>query len=144
MIHHQLNLRNICVLYVYVGLGIFPWAYMKRKISCISWRLTSSGDLHQIWDEYHEDIICLKFSFHLVIMDFVDTHKRVSLIVEYKEQFTSLHRASEIKKGNPIWGGRDRPHLALADYTQGKGMIMIILLFHWYHDISWETGLYDK
>lgn len=31
-----------------VGLGMFPWSCVKRKISYNPWRMTSSGDRHQV------------------------------------------------------------------------------------------------
>ena len=53
----------------YVGVGMFPWACVKRKISYNPWRMTSSGDRHQdcgvqVQVEHHEEIKCLKLVIH--------------------------------------------------------------------------------
>ena len=51
----------------YVGLGMFSWASVKRKISLNPWRMTSSGDRHQdcrvqVQVEHHEEIKCLNLA----------------------------------------------------------------------------------
>ena len=53
-----------------MGLGMFSWACIKRKISYNPWRMTSSGDRHQgcvvqVQVEHHEEIMleaCRPFS----------------------------------------------------------------------------------
>ena len=35
------------ISYIYVDLGIFPWACIKRKISYSPWWMTSSGDRYK-------------------------------------------------------------------------------------------------
>jgi hypothetical protein len=46
-----------------------------------------------------------------------DVPKRDSDIVDYGEQFGSLHQASAIKKGVPTVGGHDRHHLSQMRYA---------------------------
>ena len=53
----------------YVGLGMFPWSCVNRKISYNPWRMTSSGDRHQdcrvqVQVEHHEEMKCLKLVVH--------------------------------------------------------------------------------
>ena len=45
-----------------MGLGVFPWACIKRKIAYIPWMMMSSGDRHQdcgvqVQVEHHEGIM---------------------------------------------------------------------------------------
>jgi hypothetical protein len=65
--------HDLCVLHYYVRLGIFPWDYIKRRISIAHERMKSNDVHHQGWeaqiqDKHLKKIICLKLSIHLVIM----------------------------------------------------------------------------
>ena len=53
----------------FVGLDMFPWTRVKRKILYNPWRMTSSGGRHQVCGvqvqvEHHEEIKCLKLAVH--------------------------------------------------------------------------------
>ena len=56
--------------------------------------------------------------------------------MEYGGEYASLHRASEIKKGDPSWDVCDHHQLAQVDYAQGKDMILIGFLIYRSHDVS--------
>jgi hypothetical protein len=62
IVHYALCSNPWSTCEFYVGLGLFPWVCIKRKISYNTWRMTSSGDRHQDWGvqvqvEHHEEII---------------------------------------------------------------------------------------
>ena len=69
IVHYALCTNPCFMREFYVGLGMFPWACVKRKISFNPWRMTSSGDRHQdcgvqVQVEHHEEITCLKLAVH--------------------------------------------------------------------------------
>jgi hypothetical protein len=69
IVHYALCTNPCSMREFYVGLGMFPWACVKRKISFNPWRMTSSGDRHQdcgvqVQVEHHEEITCLKLAVH--------------------------------------------------------------------------------
>ena len=46
---HSALFTNPCSTWeFFVGLGMFPWSCVKRKIPYNPWRMTSSGDRHQV------------------------------------------------------------------------------------------------
>ncbi len=88
------------------GLGVFPWACVKGKISYNPWSMTSSCDRHQdcsvqVQVDQHEDIIleaCCPLWWQWTCEDML---KSGSPIVSMGEQTISLHQANTIKKGGP-------------------------------------------
>ena len=69
IVHYALCTNPCSMREFYVGLGMFPWACVKRKISFNPWRMTSSGDRHQdcgvqVQVEHHEEITWLKLAVH--------------------------------------------------------------------------------
>ena len=74
IVHYALC-TNPCSLWEsFVGLGLFPWVCIKRKISHNPWRMTSSGDRHQdcgvqVQVEHHEEITAWSLPSIVVTMD---------------------------------------------------------------------------
>ena len=78
----------MCVWYIYVGLGIFPWGCIKRKISYSPWWKASSGDRHQgcevqLQEKHLKEITCLELATLLEIKASEDELNRASPIVAY-------------------------------------------------------------
>ena len=48
IVHYALCTNPWSTWEFFVGLGMFPWSCVKRKISYNPWRMTSSGDRHQV------------------------------------------------------------------------------------------------
>ena len=62
IVHYALCTNPWSTWEFFVGLGMFPWSCVKRKISHNPWRMTSSGDRHQVCNvqvqvEHHEEIM---------------------------------------------------------------------------------------
>ena len=130
---------------------------MIEPIASMSWRIrwsdisyVSSRHQHdeewrnkvQVQDEHLEEVICLKLSILMVIMDmWRHFQKKRFSYRSMGEQFGSLHPARTIKKGVPSWGDQDCHHQAQAEYAQGKGMILIGFTFYRSRSGSCETGL---
>ncbi len=62
IVHYALCTNPWSTWEFFVGLGMFPWSCVKRKISYNPWRMTSSGDRHQdcrvqVQVENHEEIM---------------------------------------------------------------------------------------
>ena len=60
IVHYALCTNPWSTWEFFVGLGMFPWSRVKRKISYNPWRMTSSGDRHQVCSvqvqvEQHEE-----------------------------------------------------------------------------------------
>ena len=69
ILHYALCTNPWSTWEFYVGLGMFSWACVKRKISYDPWRMTSSGDHHQgcgaqVQVKHHDEIKCLKLAVH--------------------------------------------------------------------------------
>ena len=116
------------------GLGVLPWACVKRKISYNPWRMTSSGDRHQdcgvqVQVDQHEDIMLEARRPLWWQWTCEDMLKSGSPIVSMGEQSTSLHQFNAIKKGGPSWGSQDHHHLAQEVEVQGIGLPLIGFLF---------------
>ena len=48
IVHYALCTNPWSTWEFFVGLGMFPWSCVKRKIPYNPWRMTSSGDRHQV------------------------------------------------------------------------------------------------
>ena len=69
IVHYALCTNPWSTWEFFVGLGMFPWSCVKRKISYNPWRMTSSGDRHQdcrvqVQVDHREEIKCLKLAVH--------------------------------------------------------------------------------
>ena len=67
----------------FVGLGMFPWSCVKREIPYNPWRMTSSGDRHQVCSvqvqvEHHEEIKCLMLAVYCGVNVLVKMCRRVA------------------------------------------------------------------
>ena len=65
--------HDMCVWYIYVGLGIFPWTGIKSKNSYSPWWMMSIGVCHQSCEvqeqeEHIEEITYLELATLLEIM----------------------------------------------------------------------------
>ena len=83
IVHYALCTNPWSTCELYVGLGLFPWDCIKRKISYNPWRMTSSGDRHQdcgvqVQLEHHEEIKCLKLATHCGDNGLVKMSRRVA------------------------------------------------------------------
>ena len=83
IVHYTLFTNPWSTWEFYVGLGMFPWACVKRKILYHPWRMTSSGDRHQVCGvqvqvEHHEEIKCLNLAIHCGVNGLVKMSRRVA------------------------------------------------------------------
>ena len=94
-----------------MGLGVFPWACVKRKISYNPWRMTASGDRHQVCGvqvqvEHHEDIMleaCRPLWWQWTCEECAE------------ECLIHSEYGGAIKKRQSILGSQDHHHLAQED-----------------------------
>src|SRR5664279_25049 len=92
----------MCMWYIYVGLGIFPWTCIERKNSYSPWRMTSSCDRHQV--QVQEELL-------------------KDLMLEACRPFGDYGQVKIcLREALPYWcmGDQDRHHLAQVDFARQR------------------------
>ena len=128
-----------------LGLGISPWACIKRKISYSSWRMTSSGDRHQgcdvqVQDGHLEDFMleaCNPFGDNGQVKMFL---REALPSWCMGERYMNLHQAKR-KSRKEVHLKRSRSTSSSSSgMRKGKGMILIGFLFFRSRGVSRRPG----
>jgi hypothetical protein len=122
---------------VFYGLGIFPWACIKRNISYSPWEYDVNVWLLSRLRIQVQDVpsrsdhmleVCRPFGDDGYVKIFLS---EVFWLWSLGEQFARLHQLREIKKGGPVWGDQDchHPYLDQMDYAQVKVWPWLVFSF---------------